>query len=123
MHVTLIELLQRRLVAMIMPPDHARTLLVPRRLSSREKWILGGVSGLLVALVAVVVISLSSSGHTSANGCVDVALPYSTGGAEIYRCGDSARAMCRSVGVSGGLNGSAGRAVAAECRKAGLPVG
>ena len=106
-----------------MPPDHARALLAPRRLRAREKWILGAVSGALAALVVVVVISLSTGGHASGNGCVDVSLPYSTGGAEIYRCGASARTMCRAVGANPGYTGAAGSAVAAQCRKAGLPVG
>lgn len=108
---------------MIMPPDHARAVAVRRALSARERWILGGVGAVLAALAVIVVISLSTAGRVSANGCVDVALPYSTGGAELYRCGANARAMCAQAGKSNGYPGAAGRAVAAQCRKAGLPVG
>lgn len=106
-----------------MPPDHARVVLARRRLSPREKWILASVGALFAALLVIVVIALATPGRTSANGCVDVALPYSTGGAEIYRCGAAARTMCMKAGHSDGYSGAAGRAVAGECHKAGLPVG
>jgi type II secretory pathway component PulM len=109
-------------LAMIMPPDHARAVAARRALNPRERWILGGVAAVLTSLIVVVVISLSSTGHVSGNGCVDVALPYSTGGAELYRCGSDARAMCAAAGKPTGYTGAAGRAVATECRKAGLPV-
>ncbi|MGZ4174576.1 MAG: hypothetical protein ACXVQR_08880 [Solirubrobacteraceae bacterium] len=108
---------------MIMPPDHARAVATRRALNLRERWILGAVGAVFAALVVAVVISVSSSGHASGNGCVDVALPYSTGGAELYRCGPDARAMCAAAGKPTGYTGAAGRAVASQCRKAGLPVG
>ena len=79
--------------------------------------------GTVAALAVAVVIAIAMAGHSSANGCVDVNIPYSTGGQEFYRCGAAARAMCGSVGVPGGFTGAAGRAVATECRKAGLAVG
>lgn len=94
-----------------------------RRLRRREKWILGFVLSTVAALAVVVVIAVLSAGHSTGNGCVDVNIPYSIGGQEIYRCGSAARKMCRSVGTPGGYTQAAGRAVATECRKAGLPVG
>ncbi len=108
---------------MIMPPGHAATAGSPWRFSKREKLVVVVMSGLLAALVVAVVISLSTSGHKSGNGCVDVAVAYSTGGSEIYRCGEAAKVMCRSVGVPGGYTGQTGKQVAVQCRKAGLPVG
>jgi len=85
--------------------------------------MLGGVLGAVSVLVIVVVVSLATSGHTSARGCIDVVVPYSTGGQEFYRCSAAARAMCAEVGTPIGYNGLQGRAVASECRKAGLAVG
>lgn len=108
---------------MIMPSNQARLARPSYRLSTREKWILGGVAGLVAALIVVLLISIGTASHKSSAGCVDIALPYSTGGADIYRCGAAARAMCASVGHPSGYNGASGRAVAAECRKAGIPVG
>jgi hypothetical protein len=108
---------------MIMPPGHAATTGTPWRFSKREKWIVPAMAGLLAALAVAVGISLATSGHKSGDGCVDVAVAYSTGGSEIYRCGDAAKALCRSVGAPGGYTGDTARRVAVECRKAGLAVG
>lgn len=108
---------------LILPPGHAQAPTLPRRFSRREKWMVGGVLASVVVLVVVVVIAISSAGRSSANGCIDVTIPYSLGGQEVYACGVHARSTCASVGSSGGFTGAAGRAVAAECRKAGLPVG
>jgi hypothetical protein len=108
---------------LILPPGHAQTLRERRTFSGRERWMIGGVLGLVAALAVVLAISLSTVGHHSGNGCISVGLTYSTGGQQVYRCGAGARALCNQAGVAGGITGSTGRAVATECRKAGLPVG
>lgn len=108
---------------LILPPGHAQTVVVQRRFTKREKWMVGSVLATVAALILVVVISIATAGHTTGNGCVDVNIPYSTGGQEFYECGARARAMCAAVGAPGGYTGAAGRAVATECRKAGLGVG
>ena len=89
----------------------------------REKWIVGSVLAVVAALVVVVVISIGSSGHRTANGCVDVKFPVAIGGQEIYECGAQARELCASAGTSAGLSAVEDRAVAEQCRKAGLKVG
>src|SRR5438067_1207983 len=94
-----------------------------RRLSVRERWMIGGVLLATGALAAVVVVALLVSGHSTGGGCIDVTIPYSIGGQEFYQCGATARRTCRSVGQPGGFVGRAGRAVAVECRKTHLPVG
>lgn len=107
---------------MIMPPGHH----APRpkyRFSRRERWIVGGVGGVAVALVIAVLVSLGTPGHKSGHGCVNIALAYSTGGAQIYKCGAAARALCAGVNAPGGLTGQPAQQTAVECRKAGLPVG
>ncbi len=86
--------------------------------------MVGGVAALLAALAVVLVISLSTPDRRSGHGCISVGLAYSTGGAQIYRCGASARAMCAAVtGGAGGATGASARSLTTECRKAGLPVG
>ena len=75
------------------------------------------------ALLAVTVIAFAAGSHKSANGCVDLKLPYSTGGAEIYACGARARATCANLSGRSGVTGPTRAAVVGECRKAGLPVG
>ena len=108
---------------LILPPGHAEAARQMRPLYPREKWMVGGVLGVLAALAVVLVISLATTGHKSGHGCISVALAYSVGGAQVYRCGDSARAMCASVNRPGGSVGATAHALATECRKAGLPVG
>jgi hypothetical protein len=108
---------------LILPPGHAQTIRQRRPLAQREKWMLRGVLGGVAVLVVAVVIALTTQGHKSGHGCVSVALAYSTGGAQMDRCGASARALCAGVGRSGGITGKPAEAVAEACRKAGLPVG
>ncbi|MGI8430532.1 MAG: hypothetical protein ACR2OB_14800 [Solirubrobacteraceae bacterium] len=108
---------------MILPPGHGQSIGVKRRLRAREKWMLGGVLAVTALLVLTVVFSFAAGSHRSANGCVEVTIPYSTGGQDLFRCGAGARAMCRLTGTPRGYTGAPGRTVAAECRKAKLPVG
>lgn len=93
------------------------------RLRRREKWILGGVGAVVAVLAVALVVSFASAGGRAGRGCVSVALAYSTGGAQIDRCGAPARALCAGVGHSGGITGEPARVVARACRRAGLPVG
>ena len=108
---------------MVLPPGHAEPLNQRRALNAREQWMIGGVLGLVSALAIVLVISIATAGHKSGHGCVSVGLTYSTGGEQVYRCGDAARKLCQSVDQPGGTTGGAARSLTIECRKAGLPVG
>jgi hypothetical protein len=95
---------------------------VGRRLSVREKRILGVVGALMAALIVVIVISLVAAGKTSSRGCIYVTIPAVTGAEQINQCGDTARATCLATSSPGAFVPVAAKAVAAECRKAGLPV-
>lgn len=85
--------------------------------------MISGVLGLVALLAAALVISFATAGHKSGHGCISVGLAYSVGGAQIYRCGASARSMCASVNRPGGSTGATARALTTQCRKAGLAVG
>jgi hypothetical protein len=85
--------------------------------------MIGGVLGVVAAIAVALVISLATASPKSGHGCISVGLAYSTGGAEIYRCGSAARAMCDAVGQPGGPTGTTARSLTTECRKAGLPIG
>jgi hypothetical protein len=74
-------------------------------------------------LAAAVAVSFVVSGAESRHGCIAATVPYSLGGQQLNQCGATARETCAAVGTSAGFSGAAGRAVAAECRKAGLSVG
>lgn len=104
---------------MVMPPDHA----VVRRLSGREKWMVGGVLGVVAAIAVVLLISFASSGPSSSNGCIYATIPGSVGAQQVHECGDTARATCQTVHTPGAFTAQAAATLSAECRKAGLPVG
>ena len=104
---------------LILPPGHAGAIATPRRLGRREKWMVGGVLALVAVGIVVILISLGSGGRAAASGCIDVKAPGATGAVELYRCGADARSLCSS---SGSVGGAFGRAVASECRRAGIPV-
>ena len=95
----------------------------PRRITRRERWILGGVLALVAVIVVLVAVSFSSKQRISANGCIDVSAATVIGGSELYRCGTAARDLCSAPSGPGATdNISFRRALAEACRKAGLPV-
>ncbi len=108
---------------LILPPGHARAMGEPPTIRPREKVMIGGVLAVVATLAVVLIISLTSAERQSGHGCISVGLAYSTGGDKLYRCGATARSMCAGANTSNGIRGAGARAVSAECRKAGLPVG
>lgn len=92
-------------------------------LSTREKWMLGGVLGVVAALAVVLVISFVSSGPSSGHGCIYANIPGAVGAEQVHQCGAKARETCRTVNAPGAYTHEAADTLAAECRKAGLPVG
>jgi hypothetical protein len=108
---------------LILPPGHADAIATDRRLSTREKRMVGGVIGVVIALAVVLVISLSSGGPSSARDCIYATIPGDVGAQQINQCGVQARDTCQSVEAPGAYTPQAASTIAAECRKAGLPVG
>ena len=104
---------------LILPPGHGSA----GRLSTRERWMVGGVLGVVAALAAVLVISLVSAGPSSGHGCIYATIPGVVGAEQVHECGANARETCRSVNRPGAYARQAAQTIAAECRKAGLPVG
>jgi hypothetical protein len=109
-------------MTLILPPGHAEALSVRRVLSRREKWMIGSVLGTVAAVVVVLAISLGTAGRVSANGCIYATIPGVVGAVQVNECGTAARSTCSSVFVPGAYAPGAARTIAAECRKAGLPV-
>jgi hypothetical protein len=92
-------------------------------MSTREKWMIGGVLGVVAALAVVLVISFASSNPSSTSGCIYATIPAATGAEQIHQCGAAAKSMCATVHSSGGLTPQAASTIASACRKAGLSVG
>ncbi len=78
---------------------------------------------MLAAVVVIVAISIGSSGKSSGHGCIYATIPGAVGAQEISECGAQARATCLSTATPGAFTVQAARVIAAECRKAGVPVG
>lgn len=108
---------------LIIPPGHAETLRDRRRLTRRELWMVSGVLGAVVVLALVLVISFATSGPSSKAGCIYATIPAATGAQQVSECGAAARSTCGSAQAPGAFTAQAARVIAAECRKAGLPVG
>jgi hypothetical protein len=108
---------------LILPPGHADAIAARRGLSAREKWMVGGVLAAVAVLAVVLVISFSSSGPRSSRGCIYATIPGDVGAQQINECGDAARDTCQTVHAPGAFTQQAAAVLAAECRKARLPVG
>lgn len=107
---------------MVLPPGHAHAIRSRHVLSQREKWMIGGVLTTVAAVVIALIISLATAGKSSANGCIYATIPGVVGAVQVNECGASARSTCASVNSPGAYAPGAARTIAAECRKAGLPV-
>jgi hypothetical protein len=107
---------------LILPPGHAQEISSRRSLSAREKWMVGGVLAMVAAVILILLISIGSTGKTSAHGCIYATIPGAVGAQEVNECGADARATCQSVGTPGAFTAQAARAIAVQCRKAGLAV-
>lgn len=81
------------------------------------------VLGIVVAIVVVLLISIVTSGSSSGHGCIHATIPGAVGAQEIDQCGAQARSTCQTAERPGSFPAASARVVAAECRKAGVPVG
>lgn len=81
------------------------------------------MAGITVVIVVGVVIALAAGGPSSGNGCVHAIFPGPVGAEQVNQCGSGARSLCATVHSSGQYSAEAVRTIAAECRRAGLPVG
>jgi hypothetical protein len=84
--------------------------------------MIGGVVATVAAVVIALIISLSTAGRSSANGCIYATIPGPVGAVQVNECGAAAQSTCAAVFAPGAYAPGAARTIAAECRKAGLPV-
>lgn len=107
---------------MPLTPDHQRQTVPLRRLSVRERWLVRIMAGVTALIAVAVVIAIATSGPSSANGCVHAIFPGPVGAEQVNQCGSQARSLCATLSSSTQYGAEARRTIAAECRKAGLPV-
>ena len=84
--------------------------------------MIGGVLATVAGVVIALAISLGTAGRASGNGCIYATIPGILGAVQVNECGVAARSTCSSVLAPGAYPPGAARTIAAECRKAGLPV-
>jgi hypothetical protein len=108
---------------LILPPGHGQAAVGRRTFTKRERWIVGSVVAVSVALVVVVIIAVAIPGGRTARGCLNVEVPGPIGAQEFRQCGAAARAFCSSIASAADLSRVARQDVAAACRRQGLPTG
>jgi hypothetical protein len=107
---------------LILPPGHAQAARASRRLTVRERWMIRSVGAAVAVLAIVLVVSFATSGPSSSRGCIYATIPGPVGAQQIHQCGAQARATCATALRTGAFTPEAARTVAAECRRAALPV-
>jgi hypothetical protein len=107
---------------LILPPGHAQAVRVRRPLTVREKWIVRAVAAAVAVIAIGLVISFTTGGPTSSNGCIRATIPGDVGAQQVSECGSAARNTCATVYTPGAFTSQAATVVADACRKAGLPV-
>jgi hypothetical protein len=78
---------------------YAKTMPQAGRLTPRQKRTFGIAAVLVIALFGVLAAwgaMVHDTYGTSANGCVSVTVPNSTGGAVLHHCGSQAQAFCQA---------------------------
>jgi hypothetical protein len=99
---------------------YGKTNLGAGQLSAQRKRVFAIVAALVVLCLAGLGIwaAVAPDGYAgSANGCVSVTIPSSTGGATMHYCGAQARSFCQSAFSSSGAISLRARP---QCRLAGL---
>lgn len=113
---------------MPLPPDHYREIEAQAKSyrdgfrAPRHRIVIWVGAALSIALVALVVFSLTTKQKQSGHGCIDFNYTTPVGGAEMYKCGPAARDLCVSPSSQDSLTGGFDNALHAACRKAGLPT-
>jgi hypothetical protein len=108
---------------LILPPGHAKAVAARRALTARERWMIRGALVTVAVIAVVLVIAFATGGKSSSQGCIYATIPGDVGAQEVNECGTQARDTCATVHAPGAYTLQAADTIAAQCRKAGLPVG
>src|SRR5437763_13038179 len=96
---------------LIMPPGQAEALRNRRGLTTRERWMVGGVLAAVAVVALILVIAIGTTGKHSAHGCIYATIPGAVGAQQISQCGADARATCQSASQPGAFTPQAARVI------------
>jgi hypothetical protein len=91
--------------------------------SRRERIAVQAMAILTLVLVGLAVYSLTNHQRTTSHGCIDFNYSTMIGGAETYKCGAQARALCATPPSGKSIDTDFQMELYAACRKAGLATG
>ena len=111
---------------MVYAPGHFQRTGGParRRYRSRRERLAVRVAALVsVVLLGLVLYSLSNHQRKTGNGCIDFSYSTMIGGAEMYKCGATARTLCLTQPGGASVDGDFEKELYIACRQAGFPTG
>jgi hypothetical protein len=107
---------------MVYAPGHFQRATRRRYRTRRERLSVQAAAVIALALVGLVVFSLTSHQRRTGHGCIDFNYTTMIGGAETYACGGRARTLCASPHSGKSIDTNFTTALYAACRKAGIPT-
>jgi predicted carbohydrate-binding protein with CBM5 and CBM33 domain len=108
---------------MVYSPGHFQDVHAPRSRGRSERIAVRIFALLAIAVIGVTIYSLTNHQRKTTHGCVDFDYTTMIGGAEMYKCGTEAKALCLTPRSRESLDANFQASLVAACRKAGLPVG
>jgi hypothetical protein len=91
--------------------------------SRRERLAVYAAAVITLALVGLVVLSLTNHQRKTGHGCIDFNYSTMIGGAETYECGAQARTVCSTPPTGKSVDTDFQTELYAACRKAGIRIG
>jgi hypothetical protein len=91
--------------------------------SRRERVAVYVAAVVTLALVGLVVFSLTNHQRKTGHGCIDFNYSTMIGGAETYKCGAQARALCATPATGKSIDTDFQTELYAACRMAGIRTG
>ena len=108
---------------MVYAPDHFQQATRRRYRSRRERLAVRAMAIVTLALIGLVVFSLTTHQAASGGGCIDFNYATMIGGAEAHKCGSQARTLCATPPSGQSIDGDYLPELYIACRKAGIPTG
>lgn len=104
-------------------PGHLQQATRRRYRSRREQLSVRAAALIAIVLLGLGAFSLTNHQRKTGHGCIDFSYSTMIGGAEMYKCGSQARALCATPPSRKSIDGDYQAQLYAACRKAHIPAG